>query len=170
MTKNVDMGSLVISCLWQRGGQALLAEIAMATSKLPADVVTASVILRDMGWVDLLHEELPVVRLTPEARDALMRHQAVGTPLPERFERAAEREARLREAAAMSQVELVNLLRETREESREMRQMLLEQRGGAALPYAPAPRRIAAGARCVKCSTPPAPGARFCAHCGSPIA
>jgi membrane protease subunit (stomatin/prohibitin family) len=52
-----------------------------------------------------------------------------------------------------------------------MPQMIAGAMAGQARPAAPAaPTSPAGGVTCGKCQTPAAPGARFCANCGSPLA
>lgn len=138
-TTPTDTASLVVSYLWARRGQALVAELRIAPQfAARPDVPAAAAHLTATGWVDMVHEELPAIRLTPEAIAALERHVNFGTPLPERIERAADRAARVQEAQAGASVEMVQLLREMRAEQAENRRLMIELAKAKGLP-GPAP-------------------------------
>lgn len=144
---DVDTGSLIVSYLWQRGGMAVRHELRFALQR--ADVEEALARLVATGYVDLAHGELPAVQLTPEAVAALTRHTQVGAPLPERLERESERQARLQAAAAGAQVELVELIREVRDENRQLREgqrlMLDHMRQAGMLPGRLPPPQLPGG-------------------------
>lgn len=143
-----DAGSLVVSYLWQQiGHTALKAELGMAIRLAHEHVSEAAIFLacRELamnGWIDLLQDELPAARLTPEAVRALQDHLQTGAPMPERLERAAERDARVAQEGSTAQREQVELLREVREEARRAREetarLRLEMQRMQALP-GPAP-------------------------------
>lgn len=143
---DADTGSLIISYLWSRRGQALIAEFAMAPQFAGrADINVAVNQLVGNGYVDRVEDELPSVRLTPEAVAAINTHLSTGAALPEKILRAAEREAMARDASAASQVEMVRLMREMREERQIMMDTL--QRHGL-LANNQAPRQLEAAPLC----------------------
>ena len=141
-----DTGSMVVSYLWTRRGEALAAELAMALQR--PDVPSAVALLERNGWVDLVREELPAVRLTQEALAALGAHVNFGVPLSEVLERAADRERRVREAQAGASVELVTMIRELRAEQAENRRLMLELAQAKGLPLKAAPQIDMAACTC----------------------
>lgn len=162
--KGADTGSLIISYLWSRRGQALAAELGLALQR--ADISTACADLERRAWVDMVHEELPAVRLTQEALQALTAHVNFGTALPERLERAAEREARLREAQATSTVEMATMLRELRAEQVETRRLMIELAKAKGLPGGAAAPQIEVNTKCA-CGHLFFPGLKDeCGRCG----
>jgi hypothetical protein len=170
--QKADTGSLVVSYLWSRRGQALEAELVMALQKPRDEVMTAVAVMQRAGWVDRVYDELPAVRLSPQALEALHAHVNYGTPLPERVERAHEREARLRQAEVASQVQMATLMNEMRAEQvamREERRLMLEalQRTGALPGPAPAPRQLDVKCVCGPLFFPDEKGTG-CGRCGRP--
>ncbi len=156
--------SMIVSYLWRaQGHTAFKAELGglPITLKLAGDTsfdgVTEEEVYkacRDLslnGWIDLVAEEgIPAARLTHEAVQALAFHARTGAQLPERLERAVERDARVAQEASSAQREQVQILREVREEARRAREeaaeLRLEMQRMRELSVNPAPQRITAKA------------------------
>lgn len=145
---NVDTGSLIVSYLWQNRGAALRHELRFALRR--NDVEEALQRLVAAGYVDLVMDELPAVRLTREAIGALEQHVSSGAALPERLERARDRDARIAAQAAMAQSDMADMLREVRDQNaalRKQQQLMLEgMRQAGILPgMAPTPPQLPGG-------------------------